>query len=186
MANATISKLIGGVASLGALLSTVFFAPEAINTQTQVQIPSAKPTILARSLLIAQSVKINEKHIFEGEINRRGLAVGYHHRANGRDADSARLEKVISNPNAQGIYVGKIQIRDSNNGQWVSKSAPSSFFPDRWSRNQVLSEIRGAFANAPNPAAEPWQGTSPSGIRISGYYNRNSNTINTAYPIYRR
>jgi len=185
MANAIISKLVVGVASLGAIFSTVFFAPEAINTQAQVQIPSASPTILARSP-ITQSVKINEKHIFEGEINRRGLAVGYHHRANGRDAASARLEKMISNPNAQGIYVGKIQIRNSSNGQWVSKSAPSSFFPDRWSRSQVVSEIRGAFANAPNPLAEPWQGTSPSGVRIYGYYNRNSSTINTAYPIYRR
>ncbi|MEI6332302.1 MAG: EndoU domain-containing protein [Pseudanabaena sp.] len=183
MTNAIFSKLIVGVASLGALFSTVFFVPEAINTQAQVQIPSA--TILARSP-ISQSVKINEKHIFEGEINRRGLAVGYHHRANGKDSASARLEKIISNPNAQGLYVGKVQIRNSSNGQWLSKSAPSSFFPDRWSRNQVLSEIRGAFANAPNPSAEPWQGTSPSGIRISGYYNRSTNTINTAYPIYRR
>lgn len=126
MTNAIFSKLIVGVASLGALFSTVFFVPEAINTQAQVQIPSA--TILARSP-ISQSIKINEKHIFEGEINRRGLAVGYHHRANGKDSASARLEKIISNPNAQGLYVGKVQIRNSSNGQWLSKSAPSSFSP---------------------------------------------------------
>lgn len=184
MTNAIVSKLAVGITSLGALIGAMFFAPEVANHQIQAQININSPQILARSP-IASSVKINEKHIFEGEINRRGLAVGYHHRANGRDVRNARLVRMVSAANAQGVYVAKVEIRNSN-GQWVSKSANSSFFPDRWSRSQVISEIRGAFANSANPAAEPWQGTSPSGVRISGYYNRNTNTINTAYPIYRR
>ncbi len=172
-----------GLTSLGALIGSMFFVPENANHQIQAQVDLGSSQILARSPIA--TVKINEKHIFEGEINRRGLAVGYHHRANGKDARTARLVRVVSPANGQGVYVAKVEIRNPS-GQWVSKSANSSFFPDRWSRNQVLSEIRGAFANSSNPSAEPWQGTSPSGIRISGYYNRNTNTINTAYPIYRR
>ncbi|PZU98278.1 MAG: hypothetical protein DCE90_03930 [Pseudanabaena sp.] len=184
MANAIISKFAIALTAFGALVATVFTAPSAIDNQIQAHISPDYPQIVARSP-ISTSVKINEKHIFEGEINRRGLAVGYHHRANSRDARNARLVRVVSNPNSQGVYVGRVEIRNSK-GQWINKSANSSFFPDRWSRNQVLSEIRGAFANSPNPLLEPWQGTSPSGLRISGYYNRNTNTINTAYPIYRR
>lgn len=42
------------------------------------------PTQLARSVA-PKSVNINTTHIFQGEINRRGAAVGYHHRANGGD-----------------------------------------------------------------------------------------------------
>ena len=183
MTNAIVSRLAVGFTSLGVLIGSLLFAPEVVNHQSQAQTNVGDRQILARSPIA--TVKINEKHIFEGEINRRGLAVGYHHRANGRDVRTARLVRVVSKANGQGVYVARVEIRNPS-GQWVSKSANSSFFPDRWSRNQVLSEIRGAFANSSNPAAEPWQGTSPSGIRISGYYNRNTNTINTAYPIYRR
>jgi hypothetical protein len=142
------------------------------------------PTQLARSVA-PKSVNINTTHIFHGEINRRGAAVGYHHRANGRDKTNARMIKIISHPNRQGIYVGQVEIKNPQTGQWVRKSGISSFFPDRWTQGQVTSEIQGAFFSL-NPPTERWQATSPSGIRIEGFYNRATNTINTAYPIYRR
>ncbi|MFN5396153.1 MAG: EndoU domain-containing protein, partial [Pseudanabaena sp.] len=79
----------------------------------------------------------------------------------------------------------RVEIRNPANGQWVSKISSSSFFPDRWSQAQVLAEIKSAF-NSANKSKEPWQGTSTSGLRIEGYYNKVTNTITTAYPIYRR
>jgi len=140
-------------------------------------------TQIARS--VPNQVKINTTHIFQGEINRRGAAVGYHHRANGRDQANARVIKIVNPPNRQGIYVGQVEIKNPQTGQWVRKSGISSFFPDRWTQGQVTSEIQGAFFSA-NPPTERWQATSPSGIRIEGFYDRATNTINTAYPIYRR
>ena len=187
MASTIISKLVVGLTSLGAVFSTVFLNPQATTPQTQLSVPTVQNfslTTIAKAPIV-KALKINKAHIFLGEINRRGLAVGYHHRPNGKDAKNAKMVKITGLPNRQGVYIGRVEIRNPANGKWVSKISSSSFFPDRWSQSQVLSEIKSAF-NSANKSKEPWQGTSTSGLRIEGYYNKVTNTITTAYPIYRR
>lgn len=187
MTNTIISKLAIGFASLGALLSTAFVRPEATSQATAIATPiteSSNYATIARSP-VSTGLKINQTHIFQGEINRKGLAVGYHHRPNGKDSTNARLVKLTGLPNSQGVYIGRVEIRNPANGQWISKVSSSTFFPDRFSQAQVLTEIRGAFASA-NKTQERWQGNSPSGLRIEGFYSKKTNTITTAYPIYRR
>jgi len=180
MTTAMIFKLAIGFTSLSVIFGTVFFNPQAANPQTQITLNTMG--VLAK---VAKPLTINTTHIFQGEINRKGLAVGYHHRPNGKDSSRARMVKRTALPNSQGIYIGRVEIRNPTNGQWVSKLSSSSFFPDRFSQAQILSEIQSAFASA-NKSKEPWQGTSPSGLKIEGYYNKATNTITTAYPIYRR
>ena len=187
MTNAMISKLVVGFASLGAIFGTGFLSPQATTPQTQHSatiVQNSSYTTIAKAP-VAKALTINKVHIFQGEINRRGLAVGYHHRPNGKDSNNARMVKLTGLPNRQGIYIGRVEIRNPANGQWVSKLSSSTFFPDQWSQVKVLSEIQSAFASA-NKSKEPWQGTSPSGLKIEGYYNKATNTITTAYPIYRR
>ena len=186
MVNTIISKLAVGFISLGAMFSMGFVAPEAANNvQIATSIAKSLDYSAIAKLPIVNGLKINQAHIFQGEINRRGLAVGYHHRLNGIDGNNARMSKLTGMPNRRGVYTGRVEIRRVTNGEWVSKVSGSSFFPDLWSREKVLSEIRGAF-NASDKNKEPWQGTSPSGLQIQGYYNKSTNTITTAYPIYRR
>lgn len=191
MTKATISKLAIGFATLGALFSTAFARPEATNLTVPIATPiatsSSKFTDYATiaKAPVSAGLKINQVHIFQGEINRKGLAVGYHHRPNGQDSNNARLVKITGLPNNQGVYVGRVEIRNPANGQWVSKDSSSSFFPDRFSQAQVLNEIQGAFASA-NKSQERWQATSPSGLKIEGFYSKKTNTITTAYPVYRR
>lgn len=182
-----ISKLVVGLTSLSALFSTFLLNPQATTPQAQFSVPLVQNfsyTTIAKAP-IAKALTINKTHIFLGEINRRGLAVGYHHRLNGKDASNARMIRITALPNQQGVYIGRVEIRNPANGQWVSKVSSSSFFPDRWSQAQVLSEIKSAF-NSADKSREPWQGISTSGLRIEGYYNKVTNTITTAYPIYRR
>jgi hypothetical protein len=185
MANTIISRLGLGFTSLGVVLSTVFLSPQTANPQTQTStIQPSSYTLIAKAP-ISKSLTINQTHIFQGEINRKGLAVGYHHRPNGKDASNARLSKLTGLPNTQGVYIGRVEIRNPANGQWVSKLSSSTFFPDNWSQAQVLTEIQGAFATV-TPPKEFWQATSPSGLKIEGYYSKATNTITTAYPVYRR
>ncbi len=186
MTNAMISKLVVGFASLGAIFGNVFLSPQAATPQTRhsATIQNSSYTTIAKAP-VAKALTINKTHIFHGEINRRGLAVGYHHRPNGKDSSNARMVKLTGLPNRQGIYIGRVEIRNPANGQWVSKLSSSTFFPDQWTQVQVLSEIQSAFTSA-NKSKEPWQGTSPSGLKIEGYYSKATNTITTAYPIYRR
>ena len=187
MTNTIISRLAIGLATLGALFSTAFARPESTNPIAPIATPIAKFSDYATiaKAPVSRGLTINQVHIFQGEINRKGLAVGYHHRPNGQDRNNARLVKTTGLPNNQGVYVGRVEIRNPANGQWVSKLSSSSFFPDRFSQAQVLNEIQGAFAST-NKSQERWQATSPSGLRIEGFYSKKTNTITTAYPIYRR
>jgi hypothetical protein len=125
--------------------------------------------------------KIDVGHIFHGEINANGKPVGFHHR--GSIGHTGRARIVVgteSVPNAQGVYTAKVQVFKPSAGNWVTKK--STFFPDSWSRLQVINEIRSAFINAHLIRGRLWEGISPSGVRIQGYFE--GNTIKTAYPIY--
>jgi filamentous hemagglutinin len=79
-------------------------------------------------------------------------------------------------------YKGSVEIYDPATGNWVAKGPKSSFFPDSWSRSQVLSEVQGAFKNS-TKNGNRWEGVSPSGVKIAGYLD-SAGEISTAYPIY--
>ena len=129
------------------------------------------------------SPPINVEHVFHGEINRRGRAVGFHHEASIGHQGKARVTQLTESVNSQGVYQGKVEIFDSNTGQWVAKGPESTFFPKSWNRAKVMSEIRGAYNNGTVLPNGKWSGISPSGVKIEGWLNSAGN-INTAYPIY--
>ncbi|MBV8936348.1 MAG: hypothetical protein JO095_11155, partial [Alphaproteobacteria bacterium] len=64
---------------------------------------------------------INLVHIESGEINRRGEAVGYHHRPNGLDPPGARVLRISQLPNGDGIYRARVALRDAATYTWVQK-----------------------------------------------------------------
>nr|WP_232037772.1 EndoU domain-containing protein [Serratia rubidaea] len=128
--------------------------------------------------------KINAKHVFHGEINRRGNAVGFHHEASIGHQGKARITEITDPVNAQGVYRGKVEVFNPQTGQWVQKGPESTFFPKSWNRQKVLTEIKGAHNNATINGSR-WEGVSPSGVKIGGYLDSNGN-INTAFPVYER
>lgn len=132
-----------------------------------------------------RSSGLDTRHVFYGAINRSGKAVGYHHRAGGKDPETARVTRIVDPPNARGIYRARVEIYDSRTRRWVAKGATSTFFPDAWSREKVVEEIEGAFARKTQPKRDVpayWEGVSPSGVRIGGY-SKGPGKISTAFPI---
>ncbi|HEK2082877.1 EndoU domain-containing protein, partial [Proteus mirabilis] len=129
------------------------------------------------------SPKINVEHIFHGEINRRGRAVGFHHETSIGHQGKARIIEIINFPNAHGVYQGKVEVFDIRTNQWVAKGPNSTFFPQSWSRQQVMLEIRGAYKNGTAQENGKWSGVSPSGVKIEGWLDSSGN-INTAFPKY--
>ncbi|MEW5885012.1 MAG: EndoU domain-containing protein [Armatimonadota bacterium] len=130
---------------------------------------------------------INLKHIFHGEINAAGRAVGFHHEGGiGWQGRARVVPGTRTVPNAEGVYQARVEIFDAARNQWVAKQAPSTFFPEDWSRARVLEEIQGAFgARGGRVAGRPanyWEGLSPSGLRIGGYTNP-AGGIATAFPL---
>ncbi|CAQ83260.1 MULTISPECIES: EndoU domain-containing protein [Photorhabdus] len=127
--------------------------------------------------------KINSEYVFHGEINQRGKAVGFHHEVSIGHQGKARITEITNPPNAQGVYQGKVEIFDVKTNQWIPKGADSTFFPQSWNRQKIMSEIRGAYQNGTIQPNGKWSGTSPSGIKIEGWLDASGN-INTAFPKY--
>jgi hypothetical protein len=130
----------------------------------------------------ATSPSINETHIFEGQINRKGDPVGYHSRPGGKDPASARVVAVNDPPNKAGVYTARVEIRKPN-GPWLSKT--STFFPDGMSREDVNQAILHTYRNNTSSKPPKFSGPSGKGFTIEGYLLPDGR-INTAFPVYRK
>ncbi len=69
-----------------------------------------------------------------------------------------------------GVYEAKVQIWNQNSIRWKDKFAKSSFFPADWSVARIKYEVIEAFKVRRSASSTKWQGTSPSGISIEGYF----------------
>lgn len=119
------------------------------------------------------------EHIFDGTINKKGKATGYHYTmvsgSKGEIIDGTR-----SGTDENGVFTGKVII----NG--VKKNGFSSFYPESWSPQQVVDAINTAYNDAlsdpDNPHGSLWIGHCGD-LEIDMYFN-NSKKITTAFPIY--
>jgi hypothetical protein len=104
---------------------------------------------------------INRHHVFCGEINRRGKAVGFHHRPGGENPRAgpggnnpaaARITgtiKPLEGAPGWRIYRGEgIEIWNGRSERYVPKASFSSFFPDNCTPAEVLASIRHAVMHA--------------------------------------
>jgi len=124
---------------------------------------------------------INLLHIDYGEINGRGEAVGYHHRPNGVDPPGARVQRIVQPPDASGIYRARVALRDPATGEWIDKKAPSTFFPDAMSDDEVVEAVLAAFQAGDRRGDGQFIGASGRSFAIEGWYQ--NGRINAAYPL---
>jgi Bacterial EndoU nuclease len=124
---------------------------------------------------------VNIAHIQTGEINRRGEAVGYHHRPNGVDPPGARVLRIVQLPDANGVYRARVALRDPQTGAWVDKRASSTFFPDGMSNDEVVQAVLAAFHHGQRRGDGEFSGDSGRGFVIEGWYQRGK--IAAAYPL---
>ena len=116
------------------------------------------------------------RHVYHGEINRRGKAVGYHHESmmGGKIVPGAEKK-----PDKNGVYMAKVEI------DGVKKIADSSFFPKEWNRAEVLKAINEAYQSKEQIASNKYRGITSSGIKVEMYLNKDG-SIATAYPLYKK
>ena len=119
------------------------------------------------------------EHIFDGTINKKGNATGYHYTmvldSKGKIIDGTRSEE-----DENGVFTGKVEV------DGVKKNGFSSFYPEAWTPQQVVDAINTAYdeavANPDNPKNSLWIGHYGD-IEIDMYLDSNQK-ITTAYPIY--
>jgi hypothetical protein len=142
---------------------------------------------------------VNLSHVFEGEINASGRAVGFHHLGDGTlSAGKARVDRIVTAPDINGFYKAEISVFDSRSNTWIPKTLRngtpgfSTMWPNEWKPQEVFDEIYSAFANArvgsiPGQPSNYWEGISARGFKIGGYLTGartlNPGDLNTAFPI---
>ena len=137
----------------------------------------------AQSLWSDTRPAINLKHIFCGEINKRGKPVGFHARPGGKNPSTAEVIAIKSGPNAAGVYTAEVAVIAEDG---TKKLKFSTLYPDRFSVSQTIAAILNAYKNAA-PGQTKWRGPSGQGFDIEGYVleqGAHQGDINTAYPIY--
>src|SRR5699024_5471271 len=101
-------------------------------------------------------------HIFEGELNNRNQAVGFHY-----DGLPTKKGKVIENtetkPDEHGVYEAKVEV-DGTKKQ--SNQGKSSFFPKEKNAQEVVDDINDAYENKKKIKRNKYERINYEGILI--------------------
>ena len=119
------------------------------------------------------------EHIFDGTINGKGKATGYHYTMV-TDSKGRIIEGTRSEEDENGVFTGKVEVSGKK------KNGFSSFFPESWSPQQVVDAINAAYDDAidnpDNPKGSLWIGWCGD-LEIDMYLNSDKK-ITSAFPIY--
>jgi hypothetical protein len=138
----------------------------------------------AGHLSVAQKLSEKaKKHIFKGEINRQGKAVGCHHILATNEYKTSQLVEGTRKNGPNGLFKAKVKVKNRN-GKWVAKVSNqgySTFYPESWSEEKTEKEILHAFGNKRNVNGDLWEGKSSEGIIIQMYL-KDDDSIASAFP----
>ena len=117
-------------------------------------------------------------HIFEGDINRKGRAGGYHYDM--VEGTSGSIIEGTKSPalNDAGVYEAKVKVNETLK---KANGGKSTFFPDSMSPQEVVDTINEAYSNMELIEGSRYSGTSRNGIGIEIILNSEGKII-TAYP----
>ena len=119
-------------------------------------------------------------HIFEGDINRKGRAGGYHYDM--VEGTSGSIIESTKGPvlNDAGIYEAKVEV---NGTPKKANGGKSTFFPDHMSPQEVVDTINEAYSNKiyQEGSRGVYIGNSKEGIKIKMFLTDDGKII-TAYP----
>lgn len=121
------------------------------------------------------------EHILEGQINKRGKAVGFHYEgfstAKGKIIDGTK-----SIPNDFVVYTGKVEVSGVPK---ISNGGKSIFFPEGWTAQDVADAINEAFNNKKfvQGTSNTYVGELSNGMQIEMYIDNVTGKIISAFPV---
>ena len=119
------------------------------------------------------------EHIFEGQVNARGKAVGYHYE--GIEGTSGNvIPGTESSVNNIGVYKAQVEV---NGIPKTANGGFSSFYPKSMSPQEVIGSINEAYRNRVYIRGNTYSGLTSSGMEIEMFLDKNGKII-SAYPVY--
>ncbi len=119
-------------------------------------------------------------HIFEGDINRKGRAGGYHYDM--VEGTSGSIIEGTKSPalNDTGVYEAKVEV---NGTLKKANGGYSTFFPDHMSPQEVVDTINEAYSNKVLAYGNKYIGKSHNGLKIGMYIRKSDGKIISAFPM---
>ena len=119
-------------------------------------------------------------HIFEGDINRKGRAGGYHYDM--VEGTSGSIIEGTKSPalNDAGVYEAKVKV---NGTLKKANGGKSTFFPDHMSPQEVVDTINEAYSNKVLSNGNEYIGKSSNGLKIGMYIRQSDGKIISAFPM---
>ncbi|WP_242222713.1 WXG100 family type VII secretion target [Bacillus cereus group sp. BfR-BA-01380] len=114
------------------------------------------------------------KHIFYGEVTKKGKAVGFHYE--GMEGSKGKIVGEIEGPNNLGVYRANVEIDGEK------KNGKSTFFPKSMTEQQIIDCINEAYENKELVQGRFYTGTASNGMTIEMQIN-GKGQITSAYPI---
>ena len=162
-------------------------AASSVQSQAETELPTTESAASAYTMADIAKLKNTKnfakktlEHIFDGTINSKGNATGYHY-SKVSDSKGKIISGTESKPDKHGVFTAKVKVNN------VKKNGFSSFYPENWTPQQVVDAINEAYADAlsdkSNPHGSLWIGYSGD-LEIDMYLDSNKK-ITTAYPVYK-
>lgn len=134
--------------------------------------------------LCAQTItEKTKRHIFKGEINRQGKAVGCRHVNAINEYKTAQLVPNTRKNGPNGLFKAKVPVKNVD-GRWITKVSNggySTFFPEDWSEEKTLEAISEAYRGKRKVNGELYEGKTKDGITIQ-FYAKPDGFIASAFP----
>jgi hypothetical protein len=119
------------------------------------------------------------RHIFHGEVNVRGKAVGYHYEGIPNTPGKV-IPGTETPPNRYGVYQAQVEV---NGIPKTGNSGYSTFFPKNMSPQEIVDAINHAYSNKVHLTGNTYVGVAPNGMEIQMYLDASGQII-SAFPIY--
>ena len=121
------------------------------------------------------------EHIFEGQVNKKGNASGYHYDMI-ENTPGYIVPGTESKEDAHGVYTAKVEV---NGVKKSGNKGYSTFYPKNLSPQEVVDLINEAYNNKVHVTGNTYAGDTSLGIEIDMYLDDNGKII-SAFPIYEK
>lgn len=118
------------------------------------------------------------EHILEGELNRKGDAVGFHYEGL-PTAKGSVIEGTRTNPDKYGVYEAEVEVEGKKKR---GNQGISSFFPLHWTAQDVVDAINEAYETKQFVTGNTYEGLTEEGVTIHMYLDQNDKII-SAFPV---